>query len=46
MACQQPGKIKSLGSYINNAGLENWEKGVEKGETVCLPSIFGGTSIG
>jgi hypothetical protein len=46
MACQQPEKIKSLIFYFNNVGLEKWEKGVEKGETVCLPSIFGGTSIG
>jgi hypothetical protein len=46
MACQQPEKIKSLGYYINNGGLEKWEKGVEKGEPVGLPSIFGGTSMG
>jgi hypothetical protein len=39
-------KNKILGSYINNEELDEWERNVEKGETVCLASIFGGTSIG
>jgi hypothetical protein len=45
MACQEPGKGKSLGSYINNDGLDEWERGVENGETILLASIFGGTSM-
>ena len=45
MACQQPGKGKRLESSFNNGGLDEWERSVEKGETICLASIFGGTSI-
>jgi hypothetical protein len=45
MACQKPEINKRLGSYINNAGLDEWERGVEKGETIRWASIFGGTSI-
>lgn len=39
------GKIKSMKSCFNNAGLDKWESGVEKGETIRLASIFSGTSI-
>jgi hypothetical protein len=46
MACQQPEKSKSLGSYMDNAGLDESESSVEKGKMICLASIFGGTSIG
>jgi hypothetical protein len=45
MACQQPEKSKSWGSYINNAGLDESERSVKKGETIGLASTFGGTSI-
>jgi hypothetical protein len=45
MACQQPGKGRKLKSFFNNAGLDEWEGSVDKVETICLPSIFGGTSI-
>jgi hypothetical protein len=45
MACQQPEKSESWVSYIDNEGLDEWERGVEKGETICWASIFGGTSI-
>jgi hypothetical protein len=38
-------KTKSFGSCINNEGLDQWESSAEKGETICLASIFGGTSI-
>jgi hypothetical protein len=45
MACQEPEKGKSLGSYINNEGLAEWASRVEKGEAIWLASIFGGTSM-
>jgi hypothetical protein len=45
MACQQPEKSKRLESYINNSGLDEKTRVVEKGEVICLASIFGGTSI-
>ena len=45
MACQQPGKGRSLESSFNNVELDELEIGVEKGETIYSPSIFGGTSI-
>jgi hypothetical protein len=45
MACQKPGKNKGLESCPNNAGLDEWESNVEKGETIYLASRFGGTSI-
>jgi hypothetical protein len=38
------GKNKSLESSFNNEGLNQWERSVEKVETICLTSIFGGTS--
>jgi hypothetical protein len=44
-ACQQLGKGSSLESSFNNAGLDEWERGAEKGETIWWASIFGGTSI-
>jgi hypothetical protein len=44
MACQQPEKRKNLESPFNNGGLDEWEGSVEKVETICLASIFGGTS--
>jgi hypothetical protein len=37
-------KAKRVGSYINNDGLDELGSSVEKGETVYLASIFGGTS--
>jgi hypothetical protein len=46
MACQQPKKSKSWGSYFNNGELDERESSAEKGETMYLTSIFGGTSIG
>jgi hypothetical protein len=45
MACQEPEIGKSLGSYINYEGLDEWESGVKPGETILLASIFGGTSM-
>jgi hypothetical protein len=45
MACQKPGKIKRVESCPNNERLDEWESNVEKGETIRLASIFGGTSI-
>jgi hypothetical protein len=45
MACQQPEKRKSWGSYFNNGGLAEWESSVRKGEVISLASTFGGTSI-
>jgi hypothetical protein len=45
MACQEPEKSKSLGSYFKNEGLGQWESSVEKAETIWLTSTFGGTSI-
>jgi hypothetical protein len=45
MACQQPGKGRTLESSFKNAELDEWERRVEKGETIYSPSIFGGTSI-
>jgi hypothetical protein len=45
MACQEPEIVKSLGSYINNEELDEWESGVENDETILLASIFGGTSM-
>jgi hypothetical protein len=41
----ETGKIRHLKSCFNNAGLDEWESSVEEGETICLASIFGGTSI-
>jgi hypothetical protein len=37
---------KRFGSYFNNVGLDEWKSSVEKGETIGVASIFGGTSIG
>ena len=45
MACQKPEKSKNLGSSINNEGLDERERQCGEGETICLTSIFGGTSI-
>jgi len=39
------GKGRRLGSSFNNAGLDGWEGSVEKVESICRPSILGGTSI-
>jgi len=33
-----------VGSSFNNSGLDEQERTVEKRETTCLASIFGGTS--
>ena len=38
-------RIKRLESCFNNAGLDAWERRVEKGEMIYLASVFGGTSI-
>jgi hypothetical protein len=40
------GKNKSLKYHFDNGRLDEWERSEEKGETNCLASIFGGTSIG
>jgi len=37
-------KKQGCGIYYNNAGLDKLESSVEKGETIRLASIFGGTS--
>jgi hypothetical protein len=39
-----PGKIRNLGSALDNGGLEEYERRWEEPETICLTSIFGGTS--
>jgi hypothetical protein len=44
MACQQPEIIRSLESASNNRGLDEQEKTSEKYRTICLASVFGGTS--
>jgi len=46
MACQQPEKSKSLESCFDNEGLDQLGSSVEESETICLASIFGGTSVG
>jgi hypothetical protein len=38
-------KVKVRDLNFNNAGLDEQEKAVEKGETIDLASTFGGTSI-
>jgi hypothetical protein len=45
MACQQPEKGRGLESTFNNRGLDQQERTGEKYKTICLTSIFGGTSI-
>jgi hypothetical protein len=45
MACQQPEKGRGLESSFNNRGLDKQERTGEKYKTICLTSIFGGTSI-
>jgi hypothetical protein len=37
-------EIQRLESAIKNRGLEEYERGGETTETICLTSIFGGTS--
>ena len=39
------GKGRRPESSFNNKGLDEWEGGVENIETICWPSILGGTSI-
>ena len=38
-------KARNWDFTLNNEGLDQWEISVEKAETICLASIFGGTSI-
>ena len=45
MFCQQPDKSRGLESPINNKELDQRERTAGKHETICLTSIFGGTSI-
>jgi hypothetical protein len=40
------GKGKILEYCFDNVRLDEWERSAEKGETICLASIFGGASIG
>jgi hypothetical protein len=40
------GKGKILEYCFDNERLDEWERSAEKGETICLASIFGGASIG
>ena len=44
MACQQPEKGRGLESSFSNRGLGQQERTGEKYKTICLTSIFGGTS--
>jgi hypothetical protein len=46
MACQKPEKSKNLKYYIIIGGLDKKEHSAERGEKICLASIFSGTSIG
>jgi hypothetical protein len=45
MACQQFGKGRRLELFFNINGLDELEGSVEKGGTICSPSVFGGTPI-
>jgi hypothetical protein len=44
-ACQQLEKGKELDSSFNNRGLDQLERTGKKYKTICLASVFGGTSI-
>lgn len=36
---------QKVGIYIDNVGLDEWERSVKGGETIRLTSKFGGTSM-
>ena len=44
-ACQQPEKGRGFDLSFDNSLLDQQERTGEKYKTICLTSVFGGTSI-